>query len=109
MKINNKNKDFFPYLLKAYDICMVGHVIYTSIQSLVNLELLSNMIFEKNHNNEVYVKLKFIKFYFQIIERGSEPLNLIHLVIIYLKFVHSRGGKLLNYFHRLLCWVFKNT
>jgi hypothetical protein len=44
---------------------------------LINHELLPRMIFEKNHKCKIYVELKFTTS-FQIIERSSEPLCLIH-------------------------------
>ena len=58
-----------------------------SIQRLIKLELLPNIIFKKNHKCEVCVESKFSKPSFQTIEINNEPLSLIHLNIGDLKIV----------------------
>ena len=66
---------------------------YNSIKRFINLDLLSIIIFEKNHKCEICVQSKFTKTYFHLIERSSAPLGLIHSDIGNLKFMQTRGGK----------------
>ena len=77
---NNNKIASFSYLLKSSDVWhdRLDHVNYNSMQRLINHELLPRMIFEKNHKCKIYVELKFTTPSFQIIERSSEPLCLIH-------------------------------
>jgi len=51
---------------------------YNFIQKNFNIELLSIMVFEKNHNCEVCVDMKFTKTCFRAIKRSNEYLDLIH-------------------------------
>ena len=49
---------------------MLCHVNYNSIQSLINLDLLPSMIFDKNHKCEFCVESKFIKTSFRFNSLG---------------------------------------
>jgi len=51
---------------------------YNFTQKNFNIELLSIMVFEKNHNCEVCVDMKFTKTCFRAIKRSNEYLDLIH-------------------------------
>jgi len=51
---------------------------YNFTQKNFNIELLSIMVFEKNHNCEVCVDMKFTKTCFRAIKKSNEYLDLIH-------------------------------
>ena len=82
-------------MLKYYDMWhyRLSNVNYNSIQKLINHELLPSMVFKKNHKCRICVESKFSKPLFQTIKKISEPLDLIHLDIDYLKFMKIRGRK----------------
>jgi len=70
---NNNNKIASSYYL--FDSCdvwhyILGHMNYNSMQMLINHELLSRLIFEKNYKYKIYVELKFTKPYFQTIKKN---------------------------------------
>jgi hypothetical protein len=68
---NNNKIASSSYLLKSSDVWhdRLDHVNYNSMQMLINHELLSSMIFEKNRKCEICVESKFTKPYFQTIKK----------------------------------------
>lgn len=50
-EMNNNNDASFSYLLESCDMWhdMLKHVNYSSTQSLINIEYLPSIVFEKNH------------------------------------------------------------
>ena len=77
----------------------LGHVNYNSLRKLMNLDLLPKCHINLNIECQICVEAKLIKTSFHIVERSSEPLDLIHSDICDLKFIQTRGGKVFYYFY----------
>ena len=91
---NNKNNDSSAYLLESDNLlhARLGHVNYKSLQKMINMEILPK--FECNKSKcQVCVESKFAKHPYNLVERNSEPLDLIHTDICDMKLIPSHGGK----------------
>ena len=91
---NNKNTSS-TYMLESSNIWhdRLGHVNFDTLHKLMNLELLPKFNIDANHKCETCVESKLTRASFQIIERSTKPLELIHSDTCDLKYVQTRGGK----------------
>ena len=91
---NNKNVSS-AYMLESSNIWhgRLGHVNFDTLRKLMNLELLPKFNIDANHKCETCVESKLTRASFQIIERSTELLELIHSDTCDLKYVQTRGGK----------------
>ena len=91
---NNKNTSS-AYMLESSNIWhgRLGNVNFDILCKLMNLELLPKFNIYGNHKCEICVESKLTRASFQIIERSTKPLELIHSDTCDLKYVQTRGGK----------------
>ena len=92
---NNKNKASSSYLIESSNIWhgRLGHVSFTTIKRLINLDLIPSFTIDLSHRCEICIESKLTKTPFHSIERSSQILDLVHSDICDLKFVQTRGGK----------------
>ena len=82
------------YILKSSNLWhgRLGHVNYDTLCILINLNHIPTFQFDEKHKCETCAELKLTRSSFQIIERHTEPLELIHSDICDLKLVQTIGG-----------------
>jgi hypothetical protein len=93
--INNNKIDSSAYLLESSNIWhgRLGHVNYDTLRRLIHLDYLPKFNINPNNKCETCIESKLTKVPFHLVERSTEPLDLIHSDICDLKFVQTRGGK----------------
>ena len=93
-KIMNKRNASFVYVLKSSNLWhgRLGHVNYGSLKRLINLNHIPTFHIDIKHKFETCVEAKMTRLSFQTIEKNTEPFDIIHSDICYLKFAPTRGG-----------------
>ena len=71
----------------------LGHVNYYTLYRLINLNLFLKFKIDFNHKCEICVEAKMARASFKLVERSTEPLELIHSDVCDMKVVQTRGGK----------------
>ena len=66
---------------------------YRTLHRLINLNLLPKFEIDFDYKCETCVEAKMARAYFELVERSTEPLDLIYSAVCDMKFVQSRGGK----------------
>nr|AAK70407.1 pol polyprotein [Citrus x paradisi] len=91
--INNKATSS-AYLLESSNIWhgRLGHVNFNSLRKLINMKHIPNFQIDLKHKCKTCVEAKLTRSSFQIIQRNSEPLDLIHSDICDFKSIQTRGG-----------------
>ena len=92
---NNNNNNAFSYLFESSNIwhSRLGFINYDTLCRLSNLVFLPKFDIDYNHKCEIWVESKMTGHPFNYVSHITEPLDLIHSDIFYLKFVQTRGGK----------------
>ena len=87
--IDNNKSSSSIYMLESSNVWhgRLGHVNYYT------LNLLPKFKIDFNHKCEICVEAKMTRASFKSIERGTEPLELIHSDVCDMKSVQTRGGK----------------
>ena len=93
-KIMNKTNASFVYVLKSSNLWhgRLGHVNYSSLKRLINLNHIPTFQIDIKHKCETCVEEKMTRLSFQTIERNTKFLDMIHGDIFDLMFATTRGG-----------------
>ena len=93
IKSNMNKVSTSTYMLESSNLWhgRLGNVNYDTLRRLLNLNHISNFQIDAKHKSETCVEAKQTMSSFQSVEWHNEPLDLIHIDICDLKFVHVRN------------------
>ena len=93
--INNNKSTSSIYMLELSNVWhgRLDHANYYTLDRLINLNLLPKFKIDFYHKCEIFVKAKMARASFKLVERSTEPLDLIHGDVCDMKSVQTRGGK----------------
>ncbi|KAL4568811.1 hypothetical protein LXL04_024427 [Taraxacum kok-saghyz] len=80
----NKSNTSSTYMLECSNVWhdRLGHVSYNSICRFVKLDYIPNFDIDSNHKCPTCVEAKLTRSFFQMVERDTESLDLIHIIYL---------------------------